>query len=91
MNAALMMHALAAARRVESPRNCTARYRRPASLTRLEGECQVPIGSYAELLMVELRCVRWSARRTVRRLFAVNAAVRRKMPNKWGFQLQKSY
>ncbi|SWC29453.1 Uncharacterised protein [Klebsiella pneumoniae] len=41
--------------------------------------------------MVKSGCVRWSARRTVRRLFAVNAAVRRKMPNKWGFRWQKSY
>ncbi|GHK18405.1 hypothetical protein ECZU03_21940 [Escherichia coli] len=43
------------------------------------------------LLMAKSGCVRWSARRTVRRLFAVNAAVRRKMPNKWGFRWQKSY
>ena len=59
--------------------------------TRLEGGCQVPIGSYAELIDGEIWLRALVARRTVRRLFAVNAAVRRKMPNKWGFRWQKSY
>ncbi len=65
-----MIRALATACRAESPRNCTARYRRTRHNTRLEGGCQVPIGSYAELIEVKSGCVRWSARRTVRRLFA---------------------
>lgn len=59
--------------------------------TRLEGGCQVPIGSYAELIDGEIWLRALVGARTVRRLFAVNAAVRRKMPNKWGFRWQKSY
>ncbi len=59
--------------------------------TRLEGGCR-SIGSYAELPDGEI----WlralvGAPDGLHRLFAVNAAVRRKMPNKWGFRWQKSY
>ncbi len=43
------------------------------------------IGSYAELIDGEIWLRALVGRRTVRRLFAVNAAVRRKMPKNGDF------
>ncbi|MGU0161022.1 hypothetical protein ACVXHB_15870 [Escherichia coli] len=70
---------------------CTARYRKTRHEYPSRGGCQVPIGSYAKPIHGESGRARWSARRTVRRSLAANTAVRRKMPNKWGFRCRRSY
>ena len=56
----------------------------------LEGGCQVPIGSYAELINGELWLRAWSVRRTVRRWCAVNDAASRKMPSASASRWRKS-
>jgi hydroxymethylbilane synthase len=58
--------------------------------TRLEGGCQVPIGSYAELTKANCGCARWWAPRTVRRWYAANVAVKRKMPSSLACRWRKS-
>lgn len=58
--------------------------------TRLEGGCQVPIGSYAELINGELWLRALVGAPDGSQMVAVNVAVKRKMPNSLACRWQKS-
>lgn len=60
--------------------------------TRLEGGCQVPIGSYAELGgAITYGCARWLVPRMVAKWYVANAVARLPAPNKWASNWRRNY